>query len=371
MGAILNRYILRETALTWLAVTGVLLLILLTDQFARVLDDAAKSELPREAIFAVMGLSSLQYLTILMPIGIYLAVILALSRFYRDSEMIAMMACGVGNVALYRPIMLLAVVLAGVVTWLAVTAGPGAQRQVYLIAEEARRSGDLGMLEAGRFISFGNDQATLYAEEVAEDGTLTNVFVERREGDRVAVIVARAASQRTEPDSARKVLTFYDGERYEGVPGSPAFRIMRFREHGIPFELGSGEARELDIEARTVADLLDELTPAAMAELQWRVSVPLTLLVLTLLAVPLSRAQPRQGRYSNLFAAILLYMIYSNLLGASRVWVEKEAIPPWLGLWWVHLVFVALTVLMLLQQNRVFRRLFHRTPVASQTGTDP
>jgi len=123
MGSILNRYIFRETALTWFAVTGVLLLILLTDQFARVLDDAAGAQLPKNAIFAVMGLSSIQYLTMLFPVGIFLAIWLALARMYRESEMAALMACGIGNVSLYRPVMLLALFLAIFVGWLALDAG--------------------------------------------------------------------------------------------------------------------------------------------------------------------------------------------------------------------------------------------------------
>jgi lipopolysaccharide export system permease protein len=151
MGNILNRYIFRETAQTWFAVTGVLLLILLTDQFARVLDDAAGAELPKNAIFAVMGLSSIQYLTILIPVGIFLAIMLALARMYRDSEMAALMACGVGSVSLYRPVMVLAALLAVLVGWLALEAGPQAQRKVQSIADEARKSADLAMLAPGRF----------------------------------------------------------------------------------------------------------------------------------------------------------------------------------------------------------------------------
>ena len=111
MGSILNRYVFRETAQMWAAVTGVLLLVLLTDQFARVLDDAAGAELPKDAIFAVMALSSIQYLTLLIPIGIFLAVVMALSRMYRDSEMAALMACGVSSTGMYRPIMMLVVVV--------------------------------------------------------------------------------------------------------------------------------------------------------------------------------------------------------------------------------------------------------------------
>lgn len=368
MGPILNRYVFRETALTWLAVTGVLLLILLTDQFARVLDDAAGAELPRDAIFAVMALSSIQYLTILIPVGIFLAVILALARMYRDSEMAAMMACGIGNAALYRPVMLLAVVLAGVVGWLAAEAGPAAQRQVQGIFDEARKTADLAMLEPGRFISFGRQRATVYAERVSEDGELENVFLQLRRGDELTVVVAERAGQRNDPDTGRKVLTFVNGERYEGVPGSREFRVMRFAEHGIPFQVSTSEPGELGPEAQPVADLLDSPGPLAVAELQWRASVPLTLLVLTVIAVPLARSRPRQGRYGNLAIAVLIYITYANLLGASRVWLEKGNISPWLGLWWVHAAFLLFALLLLERQNRLLERVFARTSPVQESG---
>ena len=111
-------------------------------------------------------------------------------------------------------------------------------------------------------------------------------------------------------------------------------------------------------EAQSISELLDSLDPESIAEVQWRVSVPITLLVLTLIAVPLSRAPPRQGRYNNLIAGILLYIIYANLLGASKAWLEQERIPVWVGLWWVHLGFITYAILMLMWQNNLFRRMF-------------
>jgi lipopolysaccharide export system permease protein len=358
MGRILSRYIFRETALTWFAVTGVLLAVLLTDQFARVLDDAAGAQLPADAIFAVMGLSSIQYLTILIPVGIFLAIMLAFARLYRDSEMAAIMACGIGGLALYRPVLLLSLVLAGAVGWLSLDAAPAAQRQVQVIANEAKKSLDLAMLEPGRFLSFGREGVVLYAESVRPDGTLSNVFVQRRRGDKVIVVVAEEASQRNDTELDRKVLTFRNGQRYEGVPGSREFQIVKFVEHGIPFALRETKPDEVGIEAQTLRQLFGAWNAATIAELQWRVSVPITLLVLMLIAVPLSRAPPRQGRYNNLIAGILVYVIYANLLGASKVWLEQGQIPAWLGLWWVHLLFIGFAVVLLMRQNNVFAQLW-------------
>lgn len=365
MGEILNRYIFRETALTWLAVTGILLLVLLTDQFARVLDDAAGAEIPKDAIIAVMALSSIRYLTILIPVGIFLSIMLALARMYRDSEMAALMACGIGNNQLYRPIALLAIFLAAFVAWLSLTAGPESYSEVKRITDNAKQNADLAMLTPGKFTAFGSERTTVYAERVNEDGTLQNVFVQRRVKDRVMVVVAARAGQQNDPESGRKVLTFYDGVRYEGPPGSREFRVMEFDEHGIPFEISEASEQRFRQETRTLGELLSDPSPAAIAELQWRISTPLLLLILTLIAVPLSRAPPRTGRYNRLIGGVLVYISYSNLLSASKIWVEQERISPWLGLWWVHAAFAGLGIVLLMQQNGVFRRMFRRKVVAA------
>jgi lipopolysaccharide export system permease protein len=360
MGEILHRYIFRETALTWLAVTGVLLLILMTDQFARVLDDAAGAKVPKEAIFAVLGLSSLRYLTILIPVGIFLSIMLAFARMYRDSEMAAMMACGIGNTALYRPVTLLAIGLAFLAGWLSIFASPAAILEIKTITDNAKRTADLRVLTPGRFTSIGNGDTVVYAEEVSEEGILTNVFVQHRDAGRFIVVKAERADQRNDLNTGNKVLTFYNGERYEGVPGEREYRITSFSEHGIPFEISAAREVKFRQETLSIEELLEENTPESRAELHWRVSVPLMLLVLTFIAVPLSRAPPRTGRYNRLVAGVMVYLIYSNLLGVGKIWIEQESVPSVFGLWWVHLLFVGFGAVLLMLQNRWFGRFFVR-----------
>ncbi len=350
MSSILSRYILRETAQTWVVVTFVLLLILLTNQFAQVLGDAAADKLPKEAVFLVMGLTSLQYLTILIPIGLFLSIMLALGRLYRDSEMAALMACGIGPAQLYRPLAILAVILAVVVGWLALVVAPGAIREVQVIVEEAKQRIDLRVLEAGRFISFGEADAVMYAESITEDGVLGNVFVQRRDGLEVEVIIARRAWQSESSADNVKILRFADGRRYKGVPGQPRFEIVSFSEHGIPFSLPEAGPIEVKPESAPLADLIGGADPYATAELQWRISVPLSVFVLTFMAVPLSRSNPRQGRYGGLAAGVLIYIIYVDLLAAAKVWVELEQVPAVIGLWWVHALFLLAGGILLARQ---------------------
>jgi len=361
MTGLLHRYILREIFQTWLVVTLVLLLILVTNQFASVVGDAAANKLPRAAIMQVLGLTTVQYLTILIPVGYFLAIMLALARLYHDSEMAAMMACGIGPVQLYKAVLTLGSVLAVVVGVLALVVSPEALRQVEVFAVQAKREASIGLLEAGRFVSFADGEAALYAESVTPDGHLRGVFVQRRNGDRVEVIVADEAWQEDAGVGVR-VLIFARGHRYEGEPGDTRFRQVEFAEHGIPFELPAAGPTMLKPESRPTAELLASTGREDRAEFHWRLGVPLTLLVLTIVAVPLAKTEPRSGRFSGLASAVLVYLIYANLLAAGRGWIERSQVPEVVGLWWVHALFLVAAGLMLFYQlglRQSWRRAVH------------
>lgn len=356
---ILDRYIFREIASTWLGVTLVLLMILLTNQFARVLGDVAKGRLPKDAAFDVIGLSAVQYLTILVPIGLFLSIMLALGRLYRDSEMPAMMACRVGPSGVYRPLTWLMVPLVLGVGWLAIDLGPRALVAIDRIGAEARREADLASIEPGRFTVFGPDQAVVYGERVTPDGFMENVFLQRIVDDEIVeVVVARRGEQVESDDPDIRLLVLHDGRRYEGIPGTPRFRVVEFSEHGIPYRLPSLDPPEPRPRAMMVANLLNSRDPEHRAELQWRISVPLSTIILAIFAVPLARSQPRAGRYGRLAIGLLVFIVYFNLLSAAKAWVEKGEIDPALGLWWVHGVFLVAGLGLLAVQNSMHRRLF-------------
>jgi lipopolysaccharide export system permease protein len=186
---------------------------------------------------------------------------------------------------------------------------------------------------------------------------LGNVFVQRALDTEVEVVVAKRAWQSESGDDNVKMLTFADGRRYKGEPGNPVFEIVYFKEHGIPYALPASEPIKLKPESRPLADLLGGGDPELTAELQWRLSVPLTTMVLTIIAVPLSRSQPRQGRYGGLAAGVLVFIIYVDLLAAAKIWVEREDVPPFIGVWWVHLLFLAVGGILLGRQFGYFNRL--------------
>jgi len=354
-----DRYVLREVALAWVAVTGVLLVILVSNQLARILGLAAANGFPQQVVLSLIGLTTVQNLTVLVPIGMLLAVILALGRLYHESEMAAVRACGIGPERLYLPVMTLALAAAAGVAWLSFDVTPAARTAAEALRQEAFRNAQFGRLEAGKFRSFAGGTAVFYAERADADGVLYNVFLERRQQEGIELAVAARAVHRIEDGGRLHVIVLYDGERYEGVPGRADFRRIRFAEHGIPVRIPDPSAGTVSRSQKSTAALLRSDDPGDASELQWRISLPVMVIVLALLAVPLAALRPREGRYARVAMAIIAYFLYSNLISASRVWIEKEQIDPRLGLWWVHALVVVLAIYLLHRQsplNAMFRR---------------
>jgi len=155
----------------------------------------------------------------------------------------------------------------------------------------------------------------------------------------------------------------YNGRRYEGVPGEKGFLVVEFDEHGIPVRSEAKKEFVPIIAAKPTLDLLTSSDPKDRAELQWRISMPLSVLVLALLAVPLSRSSPREGRYARIGVGLLVYIIYTNLQSIARVWVEREIAPPWVGMWWVHALVLALALMLLGREAGWFYRVRMVAPV--------
>jgi len=175
-----NRYILREVLTSWLGVTALLLVLLLTNEVARVLSRAADNQYPRSMVLELIGLGAVHNLTIIVPVGLLLGIVLALGRLYHDSEMSAALACGVSPARVYGPVLALALVLTAALSWLSLEVAPRAMAQVLNLRGIALRAGQFAPVAPGRFRTFGGGAAVVYAQGLAPDGTLTDVFGARR-----------------------------------------------------------------------------------------------------------------------------------------------------------------------------------------------
>lgn len=356
---ILDRYILREVVVSWLAVTGVLLAILITNQVASVLARAAESGYPRGVVLELIGLAVVQNVSVVLPVGLLLGVVLALGRLYHDSEMTAAQACGAGSRTVMLPVLGFAVVLTVLIGLLSLRVAPAATGRILTLRSEALRAGQFAPIAAGNFRTFGGGSTVVYAQETDEDGTLRRVFVERDRGDHLEIALAQRATHAYFEDGNLQLITLYDGERYEGVPGERKFRIVRFAENTIPVRLPAA-GQVTGLEAIPTAALLHSQDRKQRAEFHFRLAFPVMALVLAIVGVPLARLRPRQGRYARVGFAVLIFFVYIQLAIAGRTWLARGATPEWLGLWWVHVSVIALSAAILLVPRWLARARYRR-----------
>jgi lipopolysaccharide export system permease protein len=244
------------------------------------------------------------------------------------------------------------------VGWLSMEIGPKARVEIARIGMEARRHADLATIEPGKF-TFGDQGAVVYAERVPGPGTVEKVFLQRRhDSGQVDVVIAERGEQRDSDDPNTRYFVLYNGRRYEGIPGSAEFHVMEFAEHGIPYQLPGTDETDSRPRERSVARLLASPSLENSAELHFRLAVPIATLILAILAVPLSRSQPRAGRYGKLAIGLLVFIIYFNLLSAGKTWIETATVEPAIGLWWVHGLMVAFAAILIGGQNGIHRRIF-------------
>ena len=359
MRKVINQYLFREVAQSWLAVTLILLVILVINQFAKILSDVSIGNNSGSVISELLFFSTVEYLTVLMPLSTFLAILLVFGRLYKESEMAAMMASGISPMSLYRPLWIPTIILAITVGVISSFVAPEARKNMNASNHAAMVNLGIESLQPGQFVTLRNG-AVLFSEKRLENNQLSNVFAQQELRNGVNVIVSKTAEILDNPDNGGGALVFYNGYLYEGVPGDLEFRILEFSEHRLPLLNPESNTDKIDLSLESFTSLIEKNTSESLAEIQWRISPAIALVILVILSIPLSKSSPRQGRFGGLVIGILIYMIYVNCLGAAKVWFEQGIIPEVYGLWWGHLIALLASVIMLLSSNRVFQRLLFK-----------
>jgi len=363
---IIRRYVAREVSQSMIAVLTVLLLIFVSNHFVRILGEVDTGSLQADVILEVLYLRILSAMSILLPLALFLAVLLAFGRLYKDNEAVAMEACGVSPRSGLHAVMGFSLVIALLVGILSLSIVPWSEERIYQIRDEQQVESALTGLVAGRFVEPRNSQGVIYVEQINSAGqAMQNIFIQGKTGEpsRQVILVAESGEQELDHRSGDYFIILHNGHRYEGQPGSRDYRVIDFQRHAIRISEPPVVRSYRKRRAYRTASLMGTDDLADKAEFQWRLATPISTLLLAILAVPLSRTAPRQGKYAKLFVAILVYVVYSNLLTVAQTWVEQETIPASLGLWWVHLGLAALIWSLLVRQyghGWLLRRLFKR-----------
>lgn len=363
MRLIIDRYLLREVGATFLGVSLLLILMFFSATFIRQLTETLEGDYPVNILFTLFALKGVGNIVFILPFAFFIAVLLTFIRLYRDNEIVVLQACGAGPKRLFVSIGMLSVVVAALIGYLALFFAPWAEDKSSQLLDEAGARQEIEGIIPGRFNTFGDDSPTIYVEKIdKEKKLLSGIFVQGQEKDgRQYVLKAERAYERYDKETGARYLVLQDGHRYEGRFGERNFRITDFAEHGVLIR-----PREVLVSARqrysvSSTKLLASDDPKDAAELQWRLAMPISAIVLALLAVPLSKSSPRRGRYAGLFIGIVLYVVYSNLLTVGRSALGKGDVPSVVGLWWVHLLALGLLFFLLHRQQSV------RPPKASRS----
>jgi len=298
---IIRGYLIREIILSFLAVGFILLLTTVGLFFGDILADVAAGRVPAALLFSQVGLRSIETLTILLPISLFLAIMLSFGRMSRDSEMIALRALGYGHRQLIRPIAYLAVPLAVLMLVVGLWVSPWAIRSAKVAVKQASQEMSVSGLQPGRFHVFAARDSVVYVEEIqSPDSGFSHAFIHSEKEGRKDVVTAQSGFQYQDPETGARYLALVDGFRSEGVPGRGDYRLMRFARNDVRLPDPVETDKELKRKAWLLEDLLQDSDPLNLAEIHWRVAPACSVLVLCFLALPLSRSKPRQGYYGNL-----------------------------------------------------------------------
>lgn len=356
---ILFRYLSRQVLITMLAVTLILLLVFMSGRFIKYLAQAASGGLAPDVLFQIMFYRLPGFLELILPLGFFLGILLAYGRMYLESEMTVMHACGYGRGDLLRSTLLMSVLVTACVGSLSLYFSPAGMQKVETIFADQAKVTEFEMLVPGRFQKFSRGGRVTYAQSLSDDKrTMYDVFISEaqdREGE-LTLLYASEGVQEVDAQGNRYLL-LKRGTRYHGEPGSLKFEAIDFDTYGVLIEIPDAEQRSVKEEAVPTMTLWgsDDLEDRAL--LQWRVSLPLLVPIVTILAVALCRVNPRQGRFFHLLPSMLVYVAYLGALIVARKNVGKGELDPVLGVWLVHGVFLMLA-LGLYYREELMKRMF-------------
>jgi lipopolysaccharide export system permease protein len=347
---IINRYLIREIALPLVTVTAILVVIFMSYNAARYTADAAAGLLPAGTVVHLTLLRSLIAIEVLLPAALYLAVIMGMGRLYSDDEMVVLNACGFSELQVMRSVLWISLSVAIVVAGLSLLARPWAYQKSYVLKAEAEAEFNLDKLEAGQFYTAEESGTVIFVEHInKKKNRLEQVYFYRIDDKRVHIISAQEAWQPVNDPFAPPVLNFLDGTEYLiDVTGNQDL-TLKFRQLTLILKGNEQNLQSYRSKAAPTVRLAASSKPGDLAEFQWRLTTPVTTLLLGVLAVPLSRTPPRRGRYAKTVTAALLFALFYNFSIVAKNWVEQGVVGAVPGVWWPNVMLGLLIIALLVR----------------------
>lgn len=341
---VLDKMLALDLLRTLLAVWSVIVVIIVSRQFIRVLDKAVAGQVSNQTLMSVLGLKTIIASATFLPAALFMAVLMVLGRMYRDQEMSAVASAGGGAGTVYRAIFLLVFPVSVLSASLSFYVSPWAEAMMDQLMHQDKESADLRGIAAGKFSEYSQGDLVFYVETIDANKKMHQVFVQHRQGNRLAIINAEAGRLEDLPDG--RYIIFEQGERTQGHPGELNFVLEKFDEYAVRLDIKESAvnfgkesiATEILVHSNKIADI---------AELQRRFSIPIGILLLSFIAVPLAQMSPRSGVYGNMLVGFLIYFSYGNFVHVSQSWVMKQTIPAWLGVFGVNSLLLLVGLMLL------------------------
>jgi len=354
MSNIITGYLAREIFKTSAATVLVLYVIFISNALGRKLADVADGDVPQQALLAVMLSQSVNVLSMLLPIGVFCSIIFTFGRMYKDHEIVVLNACGIGYRDFYKPVAIVLLPMLLLSGYFSLVLNAQIRGYALDAIDQGANQHEFRLIKAGQFNEAGGGDGVFYMESISEDKLeLQEVIVGQTSPDTTTMEVAKSGRQKVDEETGDLFLVLGPGQRVEGVAGQKNFRFLDYEQHGILIKKKNEPAStHIHSIEKSVAALWSSSRMSDRVELQWRIAIPIVLLTLAIVAVPLSYISPRQGRFGKVGYALLVYLVYLNLIVMTRAQLEAGVVPMVINFWWVHLLFIAFAAFLLYRRDK-------------------
>ena len=351
--SIISRYLLKSLVVFFLAIFFVIGLIVFGNQFVLTVQESVEHGIPIQELMPIVGFNMLRDLPIILSLSFFLSIIISISQFYKNSEAVVMNSFGMGDKSFIHLIQPVVVFLFLLVFALTIYAVPWAKQQKSFAEDETVNASEFSFISEGKFESFKNGEIVFYASESSQideagEQNMEEIFIYVSNEATPIVVLASEAIKYTDSNNESIYLRLKDGVRYEGLPGDKNVNILDFDRYDL--EIVSGEVQKSlsnfsEIEEKTSIDLLMEGGSLANAEMQWRLSQPISILILSFIGVLLAKTSPRTGKGVNLLFGIIIFMLYNNGLLVAKNSIESGQLNPFVGLWSIHILLILFIII--------------------------
>ena len=350
---LISKYLIRNLIIFFFGITFIIALIVFGNQYVLTVQESVQHGIPIQELMPLVGLNMLRDIPIILTLSLFLSIIISISQLYKNSEAVVMNSIGIGDknfISLIQPIIVFSFVI---VLILSIFAVPWAKQQKSIEEDKTINASEFSFITEGKFESFKNGDIVFYASEsenidAANEQNMEEIFIYAIDNENTIIVLASKATKYVDKISKSIYLRLKDGVRYQGLPGSDNINILEFELYDL--EIVSGDVQKSisdfsEIEEKSTLELIKEGGPLANAEVQWRFSQPISVLILSILGVYLGRSSPRNGKGINILIGLVFFMLYNNGLLIAKTSIENNELNPFIGLWSIHILLAIFLII--------------------------